>query len=477
MTRSESGWLAEGRDLAPADHLFRAHFDALPAAAYIWKRTADDDLRLIAHNRAARLIANGDVAGILGMTASEVLKDHPDLHRALRRCADEQTTIIQEQDVAFVSGVTRRMHITRVPLSEDVVVVHMEDVTERRRAEAAVGASERRFRALFQSHPDLVFRMDVGGTYLDMHVPEGATLPAPPQDLIGRNIADVFGAEAAAQHWHYARKAVQTEEVQTIEYDVRVSGQNRHVESRLVSCGGNEVVVNIRDITERVELEQALTDARERERTRLGITLEQQLIELRGCSERLGAALSPTYAASESRAVDVDVALEAFQGALRAAEEVARDLAPVRDGTPLHPALIDLARHMEQLHGITCRLSHSDAVPAMVTQAPDLYRIAQEAITNAVEHGQATAVDVICGVVGDQFVLNVADNGTGFRLGAVDRAGVGMRIMSHRARRLGGNLTRSRRAGGGTLVTCTCPVAGVLRSARGSGLRDGVGTQ
>jgi PAS domain S-box-containing protein len=361
------------------------------------------------------------------------------------------------------------MHITRVPLSEDVVVVHMEDVTERRKVEATVAASEHRFRALFQSHPDLVFRMDVGGTYLDIHVPEGATLPAPPQDLIGCNVADVFGAEAAAQHWHYARKAVQTEDVQTIEYDVRVRGQTRHVESRLVSCGGNEVVVNIRDITERVELEQALTDARERERTRLGIRLEQLLTQLRGCSERLSAALSPTYAAPGSRAADVDMAVNAFHGMLCAAEEVARDLAPVRDGTPLHPALMDLTLHMGQLHGITCRLSHSHAVPAMVAQAPDLYRIAQEAITNAVEHGQATAVDVICGVVGDQFVLNVADNGTGFRLEAGDRAGLGMRIMSHRARRLGGNLTRSRRAGGGTLVTCTCPMARVQRGHRGSG--------
>jgi signal transduction histidine kinase len=301
--------------------------------------------------------------------------------------------------------------------------------------------------------------MDVGGTYLDMHVPEGATLPTPPEDLIGRNIADVFGAEAAAQHWHYARKAVQSEEVQTLEYDVPVRGRERHVESRMVSCGGDEVVVNVRDITERVEFEQALTDARERERTRLGVTLEQQLRHLRRHLRDLTQALEASSDSRTGRSDGVRAVLTGVEAAIGAAQEVARDLVPVRDGTPLRAALSGLVRRAEHLYGIRCRLSYSSAVPAMVAQAPDLYRIAQEAITNAVEHGHATTVELICGLVGAQFVLNVADDGAGFRLAAADHGGVGIRIMQYRARRLGGTLTRSRRAAGGTLLTCTCPIA------------------
>jgi PAS domain S-box-containing protein len=455
-----SGWLAHENGPDHLDEgLFRAHFDMLPGAGYIWKRTADEDFQLIAHNRAATLLAEGDVRDLLGTRASELLKAHPDLRRALHQCADELAIVVQEADVTFVSGVRLRMLITRLPLSPDIVVVHMEDVTERRAAEAVVKASERRFRALFQSHPDLVFRMDVGGTYLDVHVPEGATLPLPLEDLIGRNIADVFGPEAAAQHWHYARKAVQTDEVQTIEYEAPIGGSDHQVESRFVSCGGNEVVVNVRDITERVELEQALTDGRERERTRLGAALQNQVTQLRDRVEWLKDTLR-----SAPRPGEFDRAIAALEATVSGADELARNLVPVGDGTPLIAALNDLATHTEQSLGIACRLAHSNIVPAMILQAPDLYRIAQEAIANAVEHGNATEIEIICGVVNEQFVLNIVDNGTGFRLSTADNAGLGMRIMRHRAKRLGGNLTRSRRAGGGTMLTCTCPLARALRS-------------
>jgi PAS domain S-box-containing protein len=376
----------------------------------------------------------------------------------LHRCADELTIVVQENDVTCVSGVTRRMLITRLPLSADIVVAHMEDVTEKRSSEAVIAISERRFRALFQSHPDLVFRMDTGGTYLDMHVPQGTTLPLPAEDLIGRNIADVFGPEAAAQHGHYARKAVQTGEVQTLEYEVRIAGKDHQVESRFVSCGGNEVVVNVRDITERVELEQTLTDGRERERTRLGSALQNQVTQLRDRVERLKDALRSTSKLARSTG-DIDRAIAALEITVSGTHELAFDLVPVGDGTSLLAALTDLATHMQQLLGIACRLAHSDVVPAMILQAADLYRIAQEAIANAVEHGRATEIEIICGVVNEQFVLNIVDNGTGFRLSSANNAGLGMRIMRHRAKRLGGNLTRSRRPGGGTMVTCTCPLA------------------
>jgi PAS domain S-box-containing protein len=457
-----SGWLAQEHS-PDLDHgLFRAHFDGLPGPAHIWRRRADGDFTLIAYNRAAGLLADGNVQQMLGVTASALFRNRPDIKESLLRCADRSEVVVQETDVRCASGVTRRVLITRLPLSATVVVVHMEDVTERRAAEATIAASERRFRALFQSHPDLVFRMDVVGTYLDVHVPEGVALPLPPADLLGRNIADVFGPEAAAQHWHYAREAIRTEEAQTLEYDVQVAGSARHVESRMIKSGDNEVVVNIRDITELAELEQALTQARERERSCLGGALQTQLAQLHGCVEKLKAALQSTQSLEPD--VAVDHALAQVEAIVRGADEMARDLVPVAEGMPIVAALTDLAARTEQLRRVRCRLARGDEVPPMIAQTPDLYRIAQEAITNAVEHGEATEIEIICGVVNRHFVLNVVDNGKGFRLSAADNAGAGMRIMWYRAKRLGGQLTRSRRSGGGTMVTCSCPIGGAVHT-------------
>jgi two-component system sensor kinase FixL len=437
--------------------LFRAHFEHLPGPAYIWKRCGVD-FELIAHNRAALDLANGDVKDLIGILASRLFDNRPDIEEAIHRCAGAQENLQLETDLTFVSGVTRRIVMTQIPLTPDIVVVHSEDVTERRASEEALKTAERRFRALFDSHPDLVFRMDVEGKYLDMHVPEDAPLPFDPDDIVGRNMADLFGAEAAAQHRHYAAEAVRTGKTQVLEYEVSIGGREIPVESRVFKSASDEVVVNVRDISERAALELMLTEMREGGRTRIGRILQDQQAQLRRSLNDLKRVLAEAQGEA-SNAEEIRRALDSLEGTAEQAEALARDLCPTVPGTTIVEALTALARRSEQLHGIVCRLTHDESLPSMLEQVPDLYRIAQEAIENAVQHGEAKHVEMICTVANERFVLNVADDGTGFRLAAASDGGNGMRIMRYRAKRLNGQLTRSRRVSGGTMVTCACPVA------------------
>jgi signal transduction histidine kinase len=85
-----------------------------------------------------------------------------------------------------------------------------------------------------------------------------------------------------------------------------------------------------------------------------------------------------------------------------------------------------------------------------------LYRIAQEAITNAVRHGHATAIELSCRCNETSLLLRVADNGSGFKRRADDGEGLGLRLMRHRARAIGGEVAIAPREEGGTLVTCIC---------------------
>jgi len=86
-----------------------------------------------------------------------------------------------------------------------------------------------------------------------------------------------------------------------------------------------------------------------------------------------------------------------------------------------------------------------------------LYRIAQEAINNAIKHGKAKRIQICLNASADSIILGVEDNGSGLPAKVPARKGFGLRIMEYRASSLGGSLTIQRRKGGGTRVACSIP--------------------
>jgi signal transduction histidine kinase len=90
--------------------------------------------------------------------------------------------------------------------------------------------------------------------------------------------------------------------------------------------------------------------------------------------------------------------------------------------------------------------------------ADHLYRIAQEALANAMRHGRAKSVRITLTSRGERIRLQVADDGTGLPPDAVAAPGLGLKIMRYRARMVGGEVRFDRNGRRGTRVTCECPV-------------------
>jgi signal transduction histidine kinase len=88
--------------------------------------------------------------------------------------------------------------------------------------------------------------------------------------------------------------------------------------------------------------------------------------------------------------------------------------------------------------------------------ATHLYRIAQEAFTNAIRHGRVTQVTISLATADGVLTLSVQDNGRGFDERNANN-GMGMKLMRYRAQMLGGDVTISNNTGGGVNVRCTCP--------------------
>ncbi len=261
-------------------------------------------------------------------------------------------------------------------------------------------------RALLDANPDLIVRLTRDGTYLDVHATDPRVnyhLPLTMHDFIGRNVADLFEPEFAREHARYRNLALATGQMQRWEYvrkDPR--GSPRHIEARFVKSGDDEVVATVRDFTERVELEREVIASGERERTRIGQDLHDGLAQLLIGVRLLLTALRDKLTLSGSpHHDDADRAVDLVSRAIAQTSELAHGLSPIPKRGRLSDALRQLGKESEKLLGVRCDVDCQCAgtQPTLSeTTATHLYRIAQEAITNAVKHGKATRIDIKCAI-------------------------------------------------------------------------------
>jgi two-component system sensor kinase FixL len=136
---------------------------------------------------------------------------------------------------------------------------------------------------------------------------------------------------------------------------------------------------------------------------------------------------------------------------------LARGMVPVPiDREGLMTALAELARQTTEIHGMPCGFECPSPVEIdNDNEATHLYRIAQEAVSNATRHAKASAIWIRLEQVDGRLVLEVQDTGIGLQAAANSRKGVGLRLMEHRCAMIGGNFAIDPRPEGGTCIVCS----------------------
>jgi signal transduction histidine kinase len=179
----------------------------------------------------------------------------------------------------------------------------------------------------------------------------------------------------------------------------------------------------------------------------VGIALMAQLL-----SQRLADKL-PSESANAGK-----IAKLANQ-AMEQARELAWGLHPIGlNSSSLGEALGELASSTERLFGLHCSFRCEREIPVSDSSAAvHLYRIAQEALTNAIKHGRAknAQIRLTCGAT--KSVLTVKSDGVGFREGMNNNTGMGLQIMNYRAAMIGGSLNVHKCREGGTILSCVFP--------------------
>lgn len=218
-----------------------------------------------------------------------------------------------------------------------------------------------------------------------------------------------------------------------------------------------DVSAQIGRVLERERLSARAADLVWREQRSLLHTLHDSLGQTLTGLGMLSAGLSHRLATTDVAGAETarQIAQQAQQ-ALEQIRQLSRGLFPVEiDANGLMPALRQLASTTEALHRIHVRVEGD--TPASVRDnrvATELYRIAQEAVTNAVKHAKAHTVTIHLGTEAVTSRLSVRDDGMGIPDPMPNQEGMGLQIMRYRANSIGGNLSIEPHPDGGTVVTC-----------------------
>jgi signal transduction histidine kinase len=130
-------------------------------------------------------------------------------------------------------------------------------------------------------------------------------------------------------------------------------------------------------------------------------------------------------------------------------------------------ALEDYAATSSELFKVSCRFECD--MPVLIhdtATAGHLYRIAQEAVGNAIKHGKARNILIRLEASEEGTVLSVKDDGVGLPEPLPEERGMGLRIMAHRSAMIGGSFNARRDEPGGTLVTCELDAGSSSEKAR-----------
>ena len=391
---------------------------------------------------------------------------HPKDQGAVKRAIDSafagQVEVRQEFELLGNDGRYRSYATTARPLLDGAaprgLVGVIQDVTARRDSERRLRRSEALLRATTSNTADTLFLLD---TAMRVRFVNNSVNGLTPEQIIGREINTLLPQAACSRVLQKLGHILESGETTTFEFESSEGGQARYFENRAVLVRDDGIAtgisISMRDITERKRLEQEILDVSGRERQSIGRDLHDGLgqeltgvaLMLRGLSSRI-----------QQRCPDVVESVNEIIGHLNQSIETARSLArgllPVRTETGgLSSALRALAARSRDLYGLEVTF-RSEVCPEFTlteTDASHLYRIAQEALTNASRHGHASLVEILLTAKEDGFTLRITDNGLGFVRTAPSSSGMGLKIMKYRADMIGAKFEIAASTPCGTAIT------------------------
>lgn len=345
--------------------------------------------------------------------------------------------------------------------------------------------SEARAQAVLDTTVDAIITIDDKGIISSFNSAAERIFGYTSDDVVGQNVSILMPEPYRTEHDGYLRNYLETGRKKIIGIGREITGQRKTGEifpldlavSEVTFAGKRFFTGIIRDISERRRLELEVLRISDDERRRIGHDLHDGLGQQLTGIGLIARSLTRALERAGHPASDIaDEITNLIHDADEQARRLARGLVPVELGEDgLIAALRRLSENAEKLFGITCIFDanvESYNLLHDAESATHLYRIAQEALRNAVRHGQAETVTISLIATSELLRLRIIDDGSGINHEVIERAhdgnsGMGLNIMHYRARIIGGSLDVRSGDTGGTVITCTIPPSSDSRPLRG----------
>ncbi|HKX12810.1 MAG TPA: PAS domain-containing protein, partial [bacterium] len=285
------------------------------------------------------------------------------------------------------------------------------------------------------------------------------------EDTLGRQIFELGNGQWNNPHLRSLLAKVQAEGSSLLEIEIehefpRIGRRIMNLNARnfeLPEKQNRLVLVAIADITERKRLERANVEISDQEQRRIGEDLHDGLGQhLTGMALLAKTLEKRLRNAGLEEAEKAQAIVENIQQTIQKVRHISYGLSPVQcEENGLADALEILCREVRETAGISCVFKAGRQIGLKDRDmATHLYRIAQEAIANAIKHGEAKRIEVELTEHGNNVSLLVQDNGKGLNSKG-KTSGMGLSLMNYRAKLIGADLEIHRPKRSGTAVRCT----------------------
>ncbi len=336
------------------------------------------------------------------------------------------------------------------------------------RSESAVRDHEERLRAILETAVEGIITIDDRGIIESFNPASEKIFNYRAAEVIGKNVSLLMPAPHREQHDGYIENYKRTGQAKIIGIGRETFGRKKDGTLFPIDLSVSEMKLSdrrmfagfVRDITERKRLEKENLEISEREQRRIGQDLHdglcQHLAGIEMLSQVLAHKLEPRSKAAAARAAEIATAV---REAISQTRLLARGLSPVTlESEGLMSALAELAVNTEKLFRIRCVFDCPQIVKfSDHAAATHLFRIAQEAVSNAIKHGKAKNISVQLREAADDISVRVSDDGIGFPENFSGGTGMGLRIMQARIGMVGGTLRVEQNPDGGVTVSCHAP--------------------